>query len=191
MPATIGPAMKAVLCDRLSRALPCCSRSADTVCGINPVAAGPKNAEAVPLAAEATTKTHSSAVPLSTATASPSWAPARTRSAPTMSSRRGSRSAQTPPTRRKTTRGSMNAARTKPRSAADPLTARTAKVRATAVSESPAADVVWPIQSRRKLISCRGPKRACIGPVQSFRLNQSCLTSNNLSSNYTTCQACR
>ena len=53
----------------------------------------------------------------------------------------------------------MKAAITNPRSAAESLMPSTAKTSATPDRASPTAEVVWPIQSRRKLGSTRGPKR--------------------------------
>ena len=168
MPATIGPAMCAVLCDRFRRALPACSRDGLMVCGMRPMIAGPKKADAAPLTRAPARKTHSSPPPVRIATARPAWTAARMTSEPTMSSRRGTRSAHTPPTSRNSTRGTMKAAITKPRSAAESLMPSTAKTSATPDSASPAADVVWPIQSRRKLGSTRGPNRFSTPPPFRF-----------------------
>ncbi len=78
----IGPPSRAAHCDMPSRPLASWSLSGVIVCGIKPTTAGWKNADAAPLIAAATTNGHSSWVWLNTATASISWAPARTRSEP-------------------------------------------------------------------------------------------------------------
>ena len=97
--------------------------------------------------------------------ASTSWTIARTRSAPIMTARRGSRSAQTPPTSRNTTLGGENAVMTSPRSVPDPLTSSTANASATNDSESPTTDAVRPIHRFRKFRSRSGPESSRIASL--------------------------
>ena len=80
---------------------------------------------------------------------------------------RGSRSAQMPPTSRKSTCGRERAARTKPRSAFEPVRSRTANASATLANALPMNDVVRPRNRNRKLRSRSGPswRRSIIGEI--------------------------
>ena len=81
---------------------------------------------------------------------------ARTASQASITARRGSRSATTPPARVKTTRVSVNAASTPPRAVAERLTESTANASATGMSASPAPEATWPSQSNRNWRSRSG-----------------------------------
>jgi hypothetical protein len=79
-----------------------------------------KKASAAPKSADVTTNIQISMTPVSSATATAACTAARTASQASITSRRGSRSAQTPPTTMKPARASVNDASTSPSSAAPP-----------------------------------------------------------------------
>jgi len=81
-------------------------------------------------------------------------------SAPSITARRESRSAKTPPTRRKPISGIDLAAKTKPRSETDPVRSRIANESATATIPSPSSDVDWPMKKRRNWRSWSAPSLA-------------------------------
>jgi len=93
-------------------AFACCSRSGLTVIGVKPVEAGLKNALAVPEIAWRTTISQICALCVRISIATPPCVPKRTTSAVSITARRGSRSAKTPPMRRKPTSGTAFAAKT-------------------------------------------------------------------------------
>src|SRR5438034_6997800 len=74
------------------------------------------------------------------------------------------RSAQTPPTSRKTMRGTRFARRTRPRSDAEPVRSRTAKARATGHSASPSTLTHSAANRIRKSFPRSGPKRVTAEP---------------------------
>lgn len=80
---------------------------------------------------------------------------------------RGSRSAQTPAKSVSTTRGTVFAANTIPRSLAEPVRCSTAKARATAISESPTAESACPVQRSRNGRSLRAATFSRIDPTSS------------------------
>ena len=84
----------------------------DAVIGVNPVDAGLKNAVAVPDTACRTTISQMCAVCVRTRSATVPCAANRTTSATSITARRGSRSAKTPPTSRNATSGIVFAAKT-------------------------------------------------------------------------------
>jgi len=148
-PDSSGPTMWAPLCESERRALACCTRPGLTISGISPVEAGVKNESALPITSASAMRCQSSALPVMRRVETTACVAARTRSQATITRWRGRRSDQTPPTRVSTTRGRAKAANTRPRSPAEPVSSRTAKASATPTSESPMAEPVWPIQSRR------------------------------------------
>jgi len=87
------------------------------------------------------------------------WVKKRTRSAVSITARRGSRSAQTPPTTMNDARPRVKAASTIPSPVAPPPIRRTAKASATGISASPIEEPVRPSQSSRNGRSVSGPKR--------------------------------
>ena len=103
------PAIRVEFRDRLKRAFACWSRPWLTICGTRPVDAGMKNADAPPLIAPSTMRCQVCATPLSSTTAAAICDAPLRRSEVTMTRWRGSRSAQTPPARRKTRCASMYA----------------------------------------------------------------------------------
>jgi hypothetical protein len=82
-------------------------RPALIVSGTSPEEAGPKKAEPAPTSADVTASCHVSAEPPMSRIAAVACAIARTISAPIITSRRGSRSAHTPPASVSSARGSM------------------------------------------------------------------------------------
>ena len=143
--------------ETFSNALACCSRASLIVSGTRPVDAGPKNACAAPNTAEVTTNIQISIASVSNATATTAWTAARIPSQASITSRRGSRSAQTPPTTMKLARASVNAARTRPSSAAPPPVWSTANGSATKITESPMAEAVCPSHNSRNCRSWSAP----------------------------------
>jgi len=81
------------------------------------------------------------------------------RSLATIIAARGRRSAHTPPTRASAASGRLWAARTMPRSVAEPVRPRTAKVSATGVMPSPNTETLWARKTLRKSRRRRTPKR--------------------------------
>ena len=149
-PDSSGPKMWVALCEMLISALASCSRFAPTICGIRPIEAGMKNAAALPITTAKAISCQISALPVISRVAITACAPARTRSQATITCCRGRRSDQTPPANVNRTRGNAKAAKTRPRSAADPVSSSTAKASATPTSASPRYEPVCPIHSRRK-----------------------------------------
>jgi len=98
--------------ERPRRAFAWGSRAALTVIGVKPVDAGLKNADAEPATACVTTSCQSRAFPEINSAAITPWLTKRAASAVSITTRRGSRSAKTPPTRRKTISGIVRAAKT-------------------------------------------------------------------------------
>src|SRR5688500_3425282 len=119
-----------------------------------------KNAAAIPRTHATQTMCQTCAVPVSKRIASAPWAAAPTRSAATMTTWRGTRSAQTPPTTRKRICGRKLAASTSPRSDGDPVRSTTAKARATGAMVLPSIEIVRPVKSRKKRRSPSGPSAA-------------------------------
>ncbi len=130
--------------------------SATTVAGTRPVVAGRKNAEPAPETAASAARWTMSTVPVISSRPMAAWASPRTTSAPIITRRRGSRSAHTPPGSISATVAIDWAARTTPRSVAEPVAVTIASARATTVTESPTCERVWPVHSRRKRGSRRG-----------------------------------
>ena len=83
-----------------------CSLGALIVSGTSPLEAGRKNAEAAPTSADVAASCQISAEPEMSRSAAAACAPARTRSEPIITSRRGRRSAHTPPASVRSARGS-------------------------------------------------------------------------------------
>src|SRR3954452_16548390 len=79
-------------------------------------------------------------------------------SEPSITRGRGSRSAHTPPTSRNRTTGTIRAARTRPRSDADPVRSSTANEIATGRRPSPRYDVAWPTKNSRNCRSWSTPR---------------------------------
>ena len=151
-PAVTGPKIWIAFCDMLISAFASCRRSGLTMVFTSPVEAGPKKALAPPRTNDATIRCQSATESVKKASASSACVPARTRSAAIITSWRGRRSDQTPPTRMKITRAPNIAAKTSPRSAAEPVRSSTANVSASGTSASPSAEIAWPSQSS---LNCR------------------------------------
>jgi hypothetical protein len=132
------------------------SFAALTISGRRPVEAGWKNDDATPKTAEDTARCQTSIASVTNATAITAWTTARTASAPIISARRGSRSAQTPPMTTESMRAPMCAPRTMPRSLAVPSSS-TANESATGTIESPMLESERPSQSRRNSRSPSSP----------------------------------
>jgi hypothetical protein len=112
-PAEIaGPAMPDADIEMPRRPFASCSRSGLTTWGVSPVAAGLKNAVAIPCNACNAAICQISACPEMSRTAVVPWVPSRIRSAPIITARRGSRSANTPPISKNATSGTERAANT-------------------------------------------------------------------------------
>jgi hypothetical protein len=121
-------------------ALPSCSRGAS--CTIRPDRAGEKNALPVPTTNAAMTNSQTCGWPRKSVTARAHWAAQRATSAVSITGRRPSRSASTPPPSMNATIGAMFAVNTTPSVVADPPLCSTAKAIATADIEVPSSDVV-------------------------------------------------
>jgi hypothetical protein len=106
-----------------------------------PEKAGWKNALPVPTTNAATTNSQMRGEPSSSVAASVPWAAHRARSAVSITGRRPSRSASTPPPSMNATIGTMLAANTTPSDIADPPLASTANAIATADIEVPSDEV--------------------------------------------------
>ena len=119
--ASAGPTSSLALCTTDVAAFACCSSSSGTVCGIRPVAAGLKNASAVPNAASMTTIAQIGTSPRKISSASSPCNAARIRSVATITRWRSSRSAHTPPISTNSTSGSAWAASTSPTSVGVPI----------------------------------------------------------------------
>jgi hypothetical protein len=158
-PETAGPATSVRPLVRPSKAFASWRRAALTIFGKSPVEAGLKKAEAQPKIAEATASCQIWMLSVKKAAAISPWTKARTRSAAIITSWRGSRSAQTPPTTRKRTRPPHWLPSTIPRSVAFP-NLRTAKVSATGTTASPTAERVRPRKSNRNGRSRSGSSEA-------------------------------
>src|SRR5829696_8124158 len=160
MPPAAAPKISVPLRERRSSAFASWSSRALTVCGTIPWAAGKKNAVAVPRTSCSAISCQTSAAPVSTSTAIAACAAPAIESDTTMTWWRGSRSAQMPPTRMKTTCGSVLAATTSPRSVAEPPMSSTAKARAIGANADPKRDTVRPRKSSRKSRSASGLRAA-------------------------------
>src|SRR3954453_6088656 len=86
------------------------------------------------------------------------WTTPRPMSQTSITRRRGSRSAHTPPTSRNRTTGTIRAARTRPRSDAHPVRSSTPNEIATGRSPSPRYDVAWPTKNSRNCRSWSTPR---------------------------------
>ena len=96
-PARAGPKTFVVLRESEISAFACCNRPALTVWGMSALEAGLKNPAAAPAMPCNIASCQTCAVPAKRSTAVVACVPSRTRSAPIITARRGSRSAQTPP----------------------------------------------------------------------------------------------
>ena len=119
--AIAGPTSSLALPTTEIAALAGWTSSSGTVCGISPVAAGLKNASAVPNAASITTIAQIGTSPMKISTASSACSAARMTSVPIISRWRSSRSAQTPPSSKNPTSGRACAASTSPTSVGVPI----------------------------------------------------------------------
>ena len=148
-PPIAGPTIPADAIEMPRSAFACCSRSALTVSGVNPVEAGLKKADAEPATAWRTAICQMRAECVRSSTATAPWLPRRTRSAVSMTARRGSRSAKTPPTSRNATSGAVFAAITQPRSETEPVRSRTANASAIVTIWSPSSETICPVKRSR------------------------------------------
>ena len=83
---------------------------------------------------------------------------------------RGRRSAQTPPTSRKITKGAVRAARTAPRADAEPcVRSRIAKTSAIGATSSPTIELALARKTKRNSRSWSAPKRSRIATYAIFR----------------------
>jgi hypothetical protein len=119
--AIAGPTRSAALKTTLLAALACCTSPSGTVCGTNPVAAGLKNASAVPKPASISTIAQIGTGPRKISSASVPCRIARATSVATMTRWRSSRSAHTPPINTNRTSGIALAASTIPTSLGEPM----------------------------------------------------------------------
>ena len=119
--AIAGPTSSPALWTTDVVALACCSSSSGTVCGISPVAAGLKNASAVPNAASITMIAQIGTGSTKISTASSPCSVARITSVATITRWRSSRSAQMPPISTNSTTGIALAASTRPTSVGEPM----------------------------------------------------------------------
>ena len=147
--ASAGPANSATVSIVLPAAFASWISSSGTVCGTSPVYAGRKNASAVPNSASMTTSCQISIPPVKISTASTACSANRIRSVTIITRWRGSRSAQTPPIRRKATSGSVAAASTIPTSVGEPMSV-TYSASATKTIRSPIVLAAWPMSRQRK-----------------------------------------
>ena len=113
-PETAGPKIAAAWREIEMSAFACWSRSRLVTSGTSAVEAGPKKAEAAPNRAAVAPNIHSSIAPVTSMPKVKTSTAARTASQATITTRRSSRSAQTPPTSVKPTRASENAAKHEP-----------------------------------------------------------------------------
>ena len=104
--ASAGPRSSLAFCTTDTAALACWRSSSGTVCGIRPVAAGLKNASAVPNPASMTTIAQIGTSPRKISSASRPCSSARTTSVATITRWRSRRSAHTPPISTNSTSGS-------------------------------------------------------------------------------------
>ncbi len=130
-----------------------------TTAGMIPEIAGLKNALAAPAIAASAAIAQTPGSPAISSAAIRPWAAKRMRSVVTISARRGSRSAHTPPTSRNATSGIVRAASTMPRSLAEPVCSSTAKASATPTMPSPSSETAWPRNSSRNGRSVSASKR--------------------------------
>src|SRR6476620_6465445 len=158
MPETAGPNTFIVFCESTSRAFARCRLATPTVCGTSPSAAGVKKADAAPNTAVVTKNSHSVIWWVRSIEAVNAWTMARTPSQASITSRRGSRSATTPPTSVNRTRLRRSVARTRPSAVAERLIESTAKASASGMRASPAADAIRPSHKSRKERSAKGAK---------------------------------
>ncbi len=172
--ASAGPTNSATLSAIVVSAFACWISASGTVWGTRPVAAGRKNASALPNTASIATTCQISTSPAMIRSASPPWSAKRTRSVATTTRWRGRRSAQTPPMSTKPTRGSAWAARTNPRSVALPVRSVTKRARATVTIRSPRTLRVVAAHSRRKSRWRRTELRAGASPVRPRRRRSGC-----------------
>ena len=135
--ATVGPMIRSAPRETAWSRLACWSRSRGTSCGISATNAGQISAATVPLKAWSTTSIHSSARSVMTRYAAAPWLAASATWPTRRISTRGSRSAITPPTSRKTTIGIVLAASTMPSAPAESVTSRTANASATGAMVEP------------------------------------------------------
>ena len=119
--AIAGPTSSAALKITLVAALACWTSPSGTVWGTSPVAAGLKNASAVPKQASISTIAQIGTGPRKISTASVPCRAARTTSVAIITRWRSSRSAQTPPISTNRTSGIALAASTIPTSLGEPM----------------------------------------------------------------------
>src|SRR5262249_42793757 len=145
----------------------CWSSDLGTVCGVRPLAAGKKNALLAPLTAARAAICQIRACPEKRSAATVAWLRSLSTFDATITRFRGSRSAQMPPSSRKTTTGSVRAASTKPRSAFESVRSSTAKASAMFAKALPTYEVVVLRKRRRNSRSCSGPRsgRRTLVPV--------------------------
>ena len=136
-----GAAIERMLRDSPRSAFPSWRRSSLTASRTIPVVAGREKAAAMPNTACSKPTFQTLAVPANSSTAVTTCAEPLTRSHPIRITRRGSRSAKTPPSRRKITIGISRASSTMPRSVAPPKSS-TAKASATIAMPEPSVDTV-------------------------------------------------
>ena len=131
MPPIAAPVMFVAFSASRRIAFACCSSGVVTVCGIDAVLAGKKNADEAPLTAASTASCQICAWPVSSSTATTAWLAPLARFEATITWWRGSRSAQTPPKSRSRMTGIWRAASTSPRSVVEPVRSSTANASAT------------------------------------------------------------
>jgi hypothetical protein len=103
-----------------------------------------KNPVAAPVTAASAASIQTSAAPAISNAAIAPWLTKRTTSAATITVRRGSRSATTPPASSRPTSGSIRAASTRPSSDAEPPSPSTANASATLTIPSPSSETACP-----------------------------------------------
>ncbi len=140
--------------------LACWSWPRGTSWGSIAARAGMLSAEAVPISPARHAICQICACPLTTRAAIESWLTPATRLLAWITSVRPNRSATTPPTSRKTTRGMLLAASTVPRALGESLTSSTAKARATLAMVPPTRLTKREAAYQRKLGSPSGARAA-------------------------------
>ena len=151
--------MRVPLSDIESSEFAFCKLPALTACGTRAVDAGVKKPAPAPAADWRTASCQTWAVPSRSSTAVAASVAKRRRSAETITARRGSRSAQTPPTIVEMPSATVRAPSTAPRPSAPPWIPITANASATGMRESPTDDPVRANQRSLNGRSFSGPKR--------------------------------
>jgi hypothetical protein len=134
----------------------CCSSDSGTVSGTRPVVAGEWKATAAPPSAWRTMSSQTSACPETSRIPIVARTQKLVESEAIMTSRRGSRSATTPPTRSVDTCASVQAANASPTSVAELLNPRTANATAIGARFVPKNEIARAANSSRKLRMRRG-----------------------------------